>query len=644
MYEGNIEITGKIVVNHKQVSLKNREFNYKHEYFGDTSNNTELYKTASCGISGFATVGGSSEDAPSILHDLGWRKGRSISKNCIDNCHAEKKEVMDYFGLSPTFCGILRKLILYGIEVPSEAPLTTVKLGPLVFATLPGEFTFTHQYRFEQRMKNIDDTILDSILLGLSNSYISYFTTHSEYELQHYEGSSTLYGKYSAYLVIQELENLINNKTVIDNSIYSYNHTKLGKKLSLPKKFSKSNNCYKDLDNMLLENNVFSEIIVVPPTYDKYPKVRIEHKNNSRWKLLNINNIPQTSEHLNIISILRMKNKNVKAWEVIWLVPNDFDIDGIDLRFNIKADTDRLVIINEKHNIIKNTIIPSLVSNIVSSFINKFSSHTLKIDNKPYNIPLSRDINIEEVKNVKLLTYNTHLLFTYSSEKRLDVMINNILSIDADIVCLQEVFQVNYKYRIIESLINEYPYYVCCNNKDKDWIDENSGLLTLSKYPITDSKFKKYNDRKWHDSYATKGVLATTIDIGKELYVFNTHLQTMYNTKNSYIKILTKQLNEINSLITEYSKDNDRIILVGDLNINGYTKYYNMLEDSLGKIGLKDIGINSKISTTNDGHERLDYIWLSEKLENEYYKVKNLTSLYGHCSDHKVLITNIVSI
>src|SRR4029453_3967660 len=39
------------------------------------------------------------------------------------------------------------------------------------------------------------------LLVGLANEYLSYFTTTAEYDLQHYEGASTMYGADSASFV-----------------------------------------------------------------------------------------------------------------------------------------------------------------------------------------------------------------------------------------------------------------------------------------------------------------------------------------------------------------------------------------------------------------------------------------------------------
>jgi neutral ceramidase len=46
------------------------------------------------------------------------------------------------------------------------------------------------------------------VISGLANEYLQYFTTPEEYERQHYEGGSTLYGRASSYLVKDSLVGL----------------------------------------------------------------------------------------------------------------------------------------------------------------------------------------------------------------------------------------------------------------------------------------------------------------------------------------------------------------------------------------------------------------------------------------------------
>jgi neutral ceramidase len=83
-------------------------------------------------------------------------------------------------------------------------PLLALRIGDSLIVTVPGEATVGVGQRLRAAVtKAIAGTGIEHVVVsGLANEYISYFTTPEEYEAQHYEGGSTLYGK-DASLVIQ---------------------------------------------------------------------------------------------------------------------------------------------------------------------------------------------------------------------------------------------------------------------------------------------------------------------------------------------------------------------------------------------------------------------------------------------------------
>ena len=95
-------------------------------------------------------------------------------------------------------------------STPRAVPLAVLRIGNRVIATIPGEMT-------EEMGKRVRASVLGAVqgagvntvvLSGLANEYVSYFTTPEEYERQHYEGGSTLYGRYSSNLLKQSLTDL----------------------------------------------------------------------------------------------------------------------------------------------------------------------------------------------------------------------------------------------------------------------------------------------------------------------------------------------------------------------------------------------------------------------------------------------------
>ena len=61
----------------------------------------------------------------------------------------------------------------------------------------------------------------------------------------------------------------------------------------------------------------------------------------------------------------------------------------------------------------------------------------------------------------------------------------------------------------------------------------DSGLMTISRFPIVESKFVSYPFGVFSDSISRKGVLYTHIKIkDRNLLLFNTHMQASYISTN----------------------------------------------------------------------------------------------------------------
>jgi neutral ceramidase len=91
--------------------------------------------------------------------------------------------------------------------VPKAVPLAAVRVGDGVIVTLPGEPTAEVGARVRAAVSR--STGLDRIVVsGVAGEFIQYLTTPEEYDRQHYEGGSTLYGPLSANLLRQELAEL----------------------------------------------------------------------------------------------------------------------------------------------------------------------------------------------------------------------------------------------------------------------------------------------------------------------------------------------------------------------------------------------------------------------------------------------------
>jgi hypothetical protein len=93
--------------------------------------------------------------------------------------------------------------------VPHVLPLQLMKLGDLVIAAVPAEFTVTAGKRLAKELaRTLGGSESKIAIAGYSNGYAGYVTTPEEYEAQEYEGASTLYGKQTLAAYMQEFRRL----------------------------------------------------------------------------------------------------------------------------------------------------------------------------------------------------------------------------------------------------------------------------------------------------------------------------------------------------------------------------------------------------------------------------------------------------
>jgi neutral ceramidase len=79
---------------------------------------------------------------------------------------------------------------------PRVVPFQLIRMGPVALVAFPGEMTTVSGKRIRE---NVEQALADigverAIIAGLANDYTSYLATPEEYEMQHYEGASTLFG------------------------------------------------------------------------------------------------------------------------------------------------------------------------------------------------------------------------------------------------------------------------------------------------------------------------------------------------------------------------------------------------------------------------------------------------------------------
>jgi neutral ceramidase len=148
------------------------------------------------GAIGLSMLAGSSEDGPGVLREgISCSSGGPLARlRCAQrkfSCQGQKPVALETgsFG-SPTW-------------TPNVLPTQIFQIGPLALVALPAEFTTMAGRRLREHVKHAlaPAGVEHVVLAGYANAYSNYVTTREEYQLQHYEGASTLFGEWtlSAY-------------------------------------------------------------------------------------------------------------------------------------------------------------------------------------------------------------------------------------------------------------------------------------------------------------------------------------------------------------------------------------------------------------------------------------------------------------
>jgi neutral ceramidase len=90
---------------------------------------------------------------------------------------------------------------------PHVVQLQALSIGQLALAVLPNELTTVAGRRMKAMMRTVFGAAASHVaLIGYANDYAFYITTKEEYDQQHYEGGSTLYGPHTCEAFLQEMK------------------------------------------------------------------------------------------------------------------------------------------------------------------------------------------------------------------------------------------------------------------------------------------------------------------------------------------------------------------------------------------------------------------------------------------------------
>jgi endonuclease/exonuclease/phosphatase family metal-dependent hydrolase len=230
---------------------------------------------------------------------------------------------------------------------------------------------------------------------------------------------------------------------------------------------------------------------------------------------------------------------------------------------------------------------------------------------------------------VKILTYNIlchWLVIAPNKAQRLQTLIEKIESYD--IVCIQELFTLGalrfgvltYKNWIIsEANKKGFLFYA---DSPSALFGQDSGLLILSKLPITSSDYMVFNHWSWTEGLNAKGAIQATIDYdGVPLNVVTLHCDAH-----------GAQLEQIQELSSSIQQD-ESCLVCGDFNIAYGTSGYDHITRAFAEFEDVFHDDASKRKPTHMNGCTLDHIFVSKTLKKKF-EVVNPTTVDYAISDH----------
>lgn len=213
----------------------------------------------------------------------------------------------------------------------------------------------------------------------------------------------------------------------------------------------------------------------------------------------------------------------------------------------------------------------------------------ISTDNEPVN-------NIA-VKKLTICTFNAYLmpnwikLFVHNyvaPQQRVYNVVQGALDSDADILCMQEMFDNKTVFKFMELIKEKYPYIIY--HTGSSLVKLGSGLLIASKFPIENPEYWEHSTKVGTEWLASKGTIGVTIRLNnnQRIPVFNTHLEAGLDDPVAGVACRVSQLQDIQTYLKEYCKKYALYFLCGDLNIPSRA-------ESCDSIKLKEIiSVNSQ--------------------------------------------------
>lgn len=252
---------------------------------------------------------------------------------------------------------------------------------------------------------------------------------------------------------------------------------------------------------------------------------------------------------------------------------------------------------------------------------------------------------------LKILSFNIWdlpLFFVKNRKSRIRGTAEYLKNLNADIICIQESFDVKNRLFLKDALTDNY--YVAGDTEEVrrlllfKFLDMSGGLVIFSKFPILESSFISYSrlfNSAVGEVLARKGFLEAIVKTPKgKMRILNTHLH-----EETPLFDRTVRMSQLAKLFGLVGQDDLPTILTGDFNEEAlmHQENFSALFDSRGfKHPIKTVNAKDVVPTYRPGNPYVDN-WVNRTSlpkRYDYILVKNMDKLGLFAKQYEPQIIN----
>ncbi|XP_029154974.1 neutral ceramidase [Nylanderia fulva] len=202
-----MEVVGPVRVAHQYVNMPEQTA----EFYNETMGRFEEVRGCTPAM-GYSFAAGTTDGPGSFAFEQGTTTSNPFWNAVRNFLAAPSKDDISCHGAKPILLATGRMKLPYQWQ-PKIISTQVGIIGNVVIAGVPGEFTTMSGRRLREAIKKVmndasnDETFV--IVAGLCNTYSDYVTTPEEYQIQRYEGASTIYGPHTLTIYLKQYQELV---------------------------------------------------------------------------------------------------------------------------------------------------------------------------------------------------------------------------------------------------------------------------------------------------------------------------------------------------------------------------------------------------------------------------------------------------